>query len=113
MCSPSVSLSVSLSVRLTVSLILLLFFFGNVGSLTLTAGNVPYRTYLPVRQYRYLRTYVRQFTDGGSIPPAAYFFFAFVPDTGTEDFVCESDVGDGGRPTGRRAGFTLIDCSPI
>ena len=42
-----------------------------------------------------------QFTDGGSIPPAAYFFFALVPDTGSEDVVCESDVGDGGRPTGR------------
>ena len=29
--------------------------------------------------------------------PAAYFFFAFVPDTGTEDFVCESEVWGGGR----------------
>ena len=43
--------------------------------------------------------------DEGSILPGAAIFFAFVPDTGTEDFVCESDVGGGGLRAGRgRAG---------
>ena len=57
MCSLSVSPSVRQSVCETVRLILLLFFFGNVGSLTLTLPG----TYRTVRTYRYGSTgrYVR------------------------------------------------------
>ena len=54
------------------------FLFWECGKLDFnSAGNIPYRTYLQVR-------YVRmsgKFTDGGSILPAAYFFY-FRPQCG-------------------------------
>ena len=69
----------------TPSPILLHFFFGNVGSLTLTLPG----TYRTVRTNRYGSTvrYVRmseQFTDEGSI--RRHFFFCFCPRSGAQSF---------------------------
>ena len=72
-----------------------------------SAGNATYRTVrtgtaVPVGTYV---CPVNLWTTVRSPRPAA-IFFAFVPDTGTEDFVCEPDGswgGGGGAGDGRTA----------